>query len=159
MIMKYIKYLLFIFVCTSLTSCLEAGLEDLPTYTDTDITAFTFEYRWMVKEGTSEKLRVQKMDTDVKIDKEKNTVTCDITVPAVGKGIQEFTDEVREKVVLTALTGWCKLSVAAKIAPLGDAPVLGKIGDFSKKDMQYEVTAADGKTKKVWKLIITGFHK
>lgn len=155
--MKYFKYLLLIFACTSFTSCLESGLDNLPVYTDADITAFTFEYRWMVKEGTSDKLRVQKMDTDVKIDKEKNTVTCDITVPT--SGIKEFTDEVRSKVALTNLTGWCKMSVAAKMAPVGDAPVLGKIGDFSKKDMQYEVTAADGKTKKVWKLIITGFHK
>ena len=60
--MKYLKCILLFFVCMSFSSCLESGLEDLPSYEDADIKAFTFEYRWMVKEGDSEKLRVQKMD-------------------------------------------------------------------------------------------------
>lgn len=154
--MKYLKYILLLFACLSFSSCLESGLDDLPSYEEADIKAFTFEYRWMVKEGTSEKLRVQKMSTDVDIDIDNATVTCTITVPNVNGA---FTQEIRDKVSLSNLNAYCTISTAATITPLGDAPVLGKIGDFSKSNMQYEVVAADGKNKKTWKLVITGFNK
>lgn len=154
--MKYLKYILLLFTCISFSSCLESGLDDLPSYEEAEIKAFTFEYRWMVKEGISEKLRVQKMSTDVKIDVANTTVTCDITVPNVNDA---FTKEVRDKVGLSNLNAYCTISTAATIKPVGDAPVLGKIGDFSKGNMQYEVIAADGKTKKTWKLVIAGFNK
>lgn len=154
--MKYLKYILLLFTCISFSSCLESGLDDLPSYEEAEIKAFTFEYRWMVKEGTSEKLRVQKMSTDVKIDVANTTVTCDITVPNVNDA---FTQEVRDKVALSNLNAYCTISTAATIKSVGDAPVLGKIGDFSKGNMQYEVIAADGKTKKIWKLVIAGFNK
>lgn len=154
--MKYLKYVMLFFACLTFSSCLKSGLEDLPSYEDADIKAFTFEYRWMVKEGESEKLRVQKMDVDVNIDDTNTTVTCNITVPEVN-GV--FTSEIRDKVTLSNLNAYCTISTAATITPIGDTPVLGKIGDFSKSDMQYEVVAADGKTKKNWKLIIGGFNK
>lgn len=154
--MKYLKYVMLFFACLTFSSCLKSGLEDLPSYEDADIKAFTFEYRWMVKEGESEKLRVQKMDVDVNIDDTNTTVTCNITVPEVN-GV--FTSEIRDKVTLSNLNAYCTISTAATITPIGDTPVLGKIGDFSKSDMQYEVVAADGKTKKTWKLIIGGFNK
>lgn len=154
--MKYLKYILLLFTCISFSSCLESGLDDLPSYEEAEIKAFTFEYRWMVKEGISEKLRVQKMSTDVKIDVANTTVTCDITVPNVNDA---FTQEVRDKVGLSNLNAYCTISTAATIKAVGDAPVLGKIGDFSKGNMQYEVIAADGKTKKTWKLVIAGFNK
>lgn len=154
--MKYLKYLLLLFTCISFSSCLESGLDDLPSYEEADIKAFTFEYRWMIKEGTSEKLRVQKMSTDVNIDVDNATVTCNITVPNVSGA---FTQEIRDKVTLSNLNAYCTISTAATIKPVGDAPVLGKIGDFSKSNMQYEVIAADGKAKKTWKLVIAGFNK
>lgn len=154
--MKYLKYILLLFACLSFSSCLESGLDDLPSYEEADIKAFTFEYRWMVKEGTSEKLRVQKMSTDVDINIDNATVTCTITVPNVNGA---FTQEIRDKVSLSNLNAYCTISTAATITPLGDAPVLGKIGDFSKSNMQYEVVAADGKNKKTWKLVIAGFNK
>lgn len=96
--MKYLKCILLFFVCMSFSSCLESGLEDLPSYEDADIKAFTFEYRWMVKEGDSEKLRVQKMDADIDINVENTTVTCNITVPAVNG---TFTQEIRNQVTLS----------------------------------------------------------
>lgn len=154
--MKYLKCILLFFVCMSLFSCLESGLEDLPSYEDADIKAFTFEYRWMVKEGDSEKLRVQKMDADIDINVENTTVTCNITVPAVNG---TFTQEIRNQVTLSNLNAYCTISTAATITPIGDTPMLGKIGDFSKSDMQYEVIAADGNTTKTWKLVIDGFNK
>lgn len=154
--MKYLKYMLLLLTCISFSSCLESGLDDLPAYDEADIKAFTFEYRWMIKEGTSEKLRVQKMSTDVNIDVDNATVTCSITVPTVNGA---FTQEVRDKVTLSNLNAYCTISTAATITPVGDTPVLGKIGDFSKSNMQYEVVAADGKHKKTWKLIITEFNR
>lgn len=154
--MKCLKYLLLIFACASFGSCLESGLDELPTYEEADIKAFTFEYRWMVKEGVSEKLRVQKMNTTVDINGDNNTVTCAIVVPDAGGS---FTADIRKQVSLSNLNAYCTISTAATITPVGDSPVLGKIGDFSKSDMQYEVVAADGKTKKTWKLIISSFKK
>ena len=38
----------------SFSSCLEFGLEELETYTDTNITAINFEYRWMVPENPND---------------------------------------------------------------------------------------------------------
>lgn len=154
--MKYLKYILLLLTCMSFSSCLESGLDDLPAYDEADIKAFTFEYRWMIKEGTSEKLRVQKMSTDVNIDVDNTTVTCNITVPTVNGA---FTQEVRDKVTLSNLNAYCTISTAATITPVGDTPVLGKIGDFSKSNMQYEVVAADGKNRKTWKLVIAGFNR
>lgn len=153
--MKSLQYIILFLACLSFTSCLTSGLDELPAYEEADIKAFTFEYRWMVKEGISEKLRVQKMNTEVTIG-EDNTVTCKITVPAAN---DVFTQEERAKVTLSNLNAYCTISTAATITPIGDAPVLGKIGDFSKPDMQYEVVAADGKTRKNWKLIISSFNK
>lgn len=154
--MKYLKCILLFFVCMSFSSCLESGLEDLPSYEDADIKAFTFEYRWMIKEGDSEKLRVQKMDADVDINVENTTVTCNITVPEVNG---TFTQEIRNQVTLSNLNAYCTISTAATITPIGETPLLGKIGDFSKSNMQYEVIAADGNTTKTWKLVIDGFNK
>lgn len=68
------------------------------------------------------------------------------------KGV--FTSEIRDKVTLSNLNAYCTISTAATITPIGDTPVLGKIGDFSKSDMQYEVVAADGKTKKPGNLLL-----
>lgn len=153
--MNYLKYVLLLFTCLSFSSCLTSGLDELPAYEDADIKDFTFEYRWMVKEGSSEKLRVQKLNTEVTLG-ENNTVTCQITVPAAN---DVFTQDIRSQVTLSNLNAYCTISTAATITPIGDTPVLGKIGDFSKSDMQYEVVAADGKTRKVWKLVISNFKK
>ena len=55
-----IKYVLLSFLCICLSSCLTAGLDDdLPVYTEAEVTAFNFEYRWTIQEGISEKLQVK----------------------------------------------------------------------------------------------------
>ena len=154
--MKFLKYLLLLFATVSFSSCLEGGLDDLPVYDEANIKGIKFEYRWMVKEGTGEKLSVKSLNTSYDINEEASTVTCNITVPAAGG---QFTEEVRDKVSLKNLNAFCTISTAATMKPLGSAPVLGKIGDFSQQNMEYEVTAADGKTKKVWKLVIASFNK
>lgn len=146
-----------ILVCVlGLCSCLTSGLDPLPAYEDADITNFKFEHRWSIKEGTSDKLQVKEMTVDLSIDKEKNVVSAKITVPPAGEG---FLQNEREKVSLKSIVGYCSLSTAARIEPIGSAPRLGVPGDFSQSPMTYKVTAADGKTVKEWKLIITEFKK
>lgn len=155
--MKQIKFLLAIISVWMLPSCLSSGLEELPVYTDAEITNFKFEYRWAEKEGKSERLRVKPLNAKVNIDKEKAVITCQITVPAVDA--QGFTEEVRSKVALNNIVGFCTISTAATIHPVGSAPHLGKPGDFSQNTMNYEVIAADNKTRKTWKLNIESFNK
>ncbi len=48
------------------TSCLKAGLDDLETYNQNDITNVRFEYRWWDESG--KRLRVMEMTTEKTID-------------------------------------------------------------------------------------------
>lgn len=139
------------------TSCLTAGLEDLPVYTDADVTNFRFEYRWSEKEGTSDRLRVKPLTVNLTINKEKQEVICNIIVPATDS--QGFTDAIRSQVSLHNIVGFCTISTAATINPIGASPSLGKPADFSQNNMSYEVIAADRTTKKTWKLVIESFNK
>jgi len=150
---KIIVFLGMFFCLVSLTSCLKSGLDEMPTYSDTDISNFNFEYRWYNDDANH--LEVTLMKTAYTIDKENATVTCSITVPT---GKVTLPEEKRTQVSLSNLVGYCDLSAAAIITPIGDSPKLGDIQDFSKTNMQYEVLAADG-SKKVWTLIITAFNK
>lgn len=144
-------------MCICLSSCLTAGLDDdLPVYTEAEVTAFNFEYRWTIQEGISEKLQVKTLTAQTKINQAEGLIECAITVPKVSG---TFTEEVRNQVSLSKLIGYATISTAASIAPVGSAPVLGKVGDFSQSDMVYEVTAADNKNKKQWRLVITSFTK
>lgn len=154
--MKNFKIIIGILVTTLMSSCLTMGLEDLPVYSDADITNFKFEYRWAAKEGTSDVLRVKVLNVDLDVNKDKKEVTCSITVPPADS---QFSADIREKVSLNNLIGYSSISTAATIHPLGNSPALGKPGDFSISDMQYEVVAADRKTKQIWKLIIKSFDK
>lgn len=140
----------------SFTSCMNADLPDLPTYTNADITQFSFEYRFQVPVGNAgPKLQVKTLDTDVTIDGEGSTVYCSITVPdAAGT----FTAEERAKVTLSNIVGIANISSGATIKPIGDSPKLGKRSDFSKKEFQYQVVGANGLTKD-WKLVIRDFKK
>ena len=152
-----IKYVLLSFLCICLSSCLTAGLDDdLPVYTEAEVTAFNFEYRWTIQEGISEKLQVKTLTAQTKINQAEGLIECAITVHKVSG---TFTEEVRNQVSLSKLIGYATISTAASIAPVGSAPVLGKVGDFSQSDMVYEVTAADNKNKKQWRLVITSFTK
>lgn len=136
-----------------LNSCLKAGLDDLPTYSDADITEFKFEYRWF--DNDAYQMRVFQLTSEYTVDKKELTISCKITVPAAqGK----FTDEIRNNVTLNDIVGYCSVSPAASIKPLGNSPKLGVVTDFSSNNFKYQVTAGDG-TVKVWTLIISDFIK
>jgi len=153
--MKQLKYILILLLATSFTSCLKSGLDDLPAYEEAEIEDFYFEYRWLVKNGDYDQMRVQTMNVTATIDTDAATVDCVITVPAESNG---FTTEVRDQVNLSNLVGFADISIAATMTPINGAPILGKVADFSGATFKYEVTAADG-TKKVWTLTISDFIK
>lgn len=70
----FIKYLLMSLLCTCLSSCLTAGLDDdLPVYTEAEVTAFNFEYRWAIQEGISEKMQVKTLTTKTLINNEEGS--------------------------------------------------------------------------------------
>ncbi|MGQ1909448.1 DUF5018-related domain-containing protein [Marinifilum sp. RC60d5] len=150
-----VKYTIILFSMILFTSCLESGLDDLPAYEEANITNFKFEYRWMGKNGDNDQLNVYQMEVANTIDTVANTVDCVITVPAVS---DDFPAEQRDLVELTNLVGYCSISNAATISPVGDAPVLGEIKDYSGSDLKYEVVAANG-TAKIWTLTISEFIK
>ena len=124
------------FMLLTLSSCLEAGLDELESYNDAEIRGFKFEHRWeqTINGGNNTQLGVVSLPTNVKI--EGNTVYCTITVPEAGNP-SFFT------------VGIATISTASTIYPLEGAPALGKWGDFSKVS-KYKVVAADGKTTKEW---------
>lgn len=136
-----------------LGSCLKAGLDDLPSYEDANITDCYFEYRYSTTRtdgGTV--VNVVRMTNKTKtIDSQGNTVTMVITVPAISG---TFTEAERAKVTLTNIAAYCYLSNTAKIEPLDGAPALGTIGNFT-SPVKYKVTAADGKTTKTWTITTT----
>lgn len=150
---KLIKYLPIIGVLF-LTSCLKGNLDELPTYKDAEISRFRFEYRWF--DDVKKQLKVVQLTTQATITVSKDTIKCNITVPPVSASLPAAN---RNDITLSTIVGYCDISTAASIKPLANAPKLGEIEDFSKTNMQYEVTAADGKTKKTWNLVITSFVK
>ena len=160
----HMKTKLFIYISMltftlSLSSCLESGLGELDTYSDANITAINFEYRWAILDNPNdtwadEKLQVKALTTSSTFS--EGTIECAITVP-VASGT--FTEAERAKVSLSNLNAYVTISPGATIKPIGNSPVLGKLGDFSISEISYEVISADNKNKKVWKLVIKGFTK
>ncbi|WP_068471953.1 DUF5018-related domain-containing protein [Saccharicrinis aurantiacus] len=161
--MKTLKYISAALLLILFSSCLKLGLDDIEYFDEADITAFNFEYRWMGDNNGNDRLFVQKLNTAYTIDTIAYTISCDITVPDASDTGDEPTDdfptEIRDMVSIEELVGYADLSAAAKIAPIGSAPNLGSMQNFSGSDMQYKVTAADDKTIKEWTLIITSFTK
>lgn len=145
---------------TLLTSCLKAGLDELPTFTDADITNIYFEYRYQdptdLWDDGSAKVKFVNLTVAPKtIDVAAATVTVGITVPAASGS---FTAAERAKVALTNIICTANISTAAKVEPLEGAPRPGTPGDFS-APRKYQVTAADGITKKTWTITITALNK
>ncbi|MRT91991.1 hypothetical protein EMN46_03415 [Ancylomarina sp. 16SWW S1-10-2] len=144
------------------TSCLKSGLDDLPVYEEANIESFKFEYRWMIDNVGNDQLKVYSMNVSSIIDTVANTVDCIVKVPDAtnvgAKPTNDFPIATRAEVSLSNLVGFCSISTAATMEPVGDAPVLGAIADYSAGPFEYEVTAADGTTK-IWTVTISEFIK
>ncbi|APU11051.1 hypothetical protein Q4599_10910 [Cellulophaga lytica] len=152
---KIITYLPVLLLCIISTSCLKSGLDELPAFSDAEITSFKFEYRWIDDTTENNKLQVIQLNTEALINTEDNSINCIITVPASNA---DFSVSERENVTLSNIVGYTDISTAATIEPVGNAPKLGVIEDFSADTMQYKVIAAD-KSNKIWTLYITEFIK
>ena len=142
-----------------LTSCLTAGLDELPAFEEAEITDVTFEYRykdpnsvWIDGEQTVKWVNLPVQNRV--IDSGAGTVTCTLQVPAADA---TFTDAIRAQVSLSSVVGKFYISTAASIAPVEGAPTLGTPGDFS-SPRKYRVTAADGTTK-TWTVHVTGLNR
>ena len=101
--MNKLKITFIILLAAIFSSCLTSNLDDLPTYSDSDIINVKFEYRWSVKEGTSDKLRVKMLTTDYVVNEESNEVTCKVTVPNADAN---FPDEIRREITLNNIIGY-----------------------------------------------------
>ncbi len=142
---KYI-YILAILVST-LTSCINWGLEELPLYDEVEITSFDLEHRYTTENANGvESVVFTKLNSSVDISSENAIITVTATIPPP---TQIFTQEIRRSISLENIAGYFKLSPASKVEPLDGAPELGVPGDFS-VERKYKVTAADGKTTKIW---------
>jgi hypothetical protein len=160
--MKKIKYILVGLMFCSIaffTSCLKAGLEDLPSFTDAEITNIYFEYRYQDPNDKwtdgSAKVKYVTLTVTKTIDNQANTVTATINVPSAGGS---FTETERAKVALTNIVCTMNISTAASVKPADGAPTLGVPGDFS-SPKKYIVTAADGTTNKTWTVTVTALNK
>ncbi|MGL5318042.1 MAG: DUF5018-related domain-containing protein [Bacteroidales bacterium] len=154
--MNKIKYVIALMVMILTTSCLKMGLDELPAYENAEILSMKFEYRWYNEAvGLGNMVVVPLTVRNLQINSEAATITLDISVPAVSTTLPA---EQREKVELNNIVGYCDISTAAVIKPLEGAPTLGIFGDFSKKDLKYEVKAANG-AKKVWSVTVNSFTK
>jgi hypothetical protein len=136
-----IKYFIMILLAGISSSCLKSNLSDLPAFSNAEITSFNFEYRWIV-DGV---VKIKSLSNSNVINSESATIANTVTIPPADA---DFTTAVRSQVSLSNLVGFCYLSTAARIEPIGGATKLGIPGDFS-GSLKYTVTAADGTTK-IW---------
>lgn len=155
---QYIFSLLFIL--TTMTSCLNSGLDDLPEFEEASITGVQkVEYRFVSDQisPSDNKPIVKFVDfpRTTTVDAEKRVVSIDVTVPAANPS--SFPQAERDKCSTSELAVMISISTAARVFPIGDAPLFGKPGDWSKPN-KYSVQAADG-TKKEWTVQITNFKK
>lgn len=150
-----VNYISILGLCLIFSSCLKSGLDDLPAYSDAEITNMKFEYRWIDDVNGNEQMQVVQMSVENTIDDDAGTIDSKITVPDASA---DFSDDIRQNVELSNLVGYADISLAAVITPLNGAPTFGGVADFSDTPVQYEVVAADG-TSKIWTLTISEFNK
>lgn len=159
--MKKYTFILALFSLVAFSSCLKAGLEDLPEFEDKDISSVPrVEYRF-VGDRTSPASNQKIVETvtlnqtpAAVINKDNGTVKISVTVPAATNIFtQTHRDACSSKNVVVSVG----ISTAARIVPTDGAPQLGVPGDWSKPN-KYIVTAADGSTK-AWTIEIVKFEK
>lgn len=150
--MKRLKCLFAGTLLLVLASCINANLEEIESYSDSNIIDIRFEYRWI---DSNNQLHVKTLNVEKTISDDTHIVECTIKVPDTDNF---FTEEIRNNVSLSNICGYFILSTGASVSPLENAPVMGKISDFSNKNFDYEVTAANG-SKTIWKLTIIKFDK
>ncbi len=148
------KWLMLLLCLPFISSC----LEDLPAYSDAEITKVGFYHRFAGPDKdviTGENITVEKeLSCQYDINSDAATVDVKVAVPAASG---KFTEDERSKVSQNKLWGYFNVSTAAKVTPIEGAPTLGSPGDWS-TPRKYKIMAADG-TEKIWTVTITEFTK
>jgi hypothetical protein len=144
-------------MCTY-TSCLHHDLENLPEFEEAEITGIQrVEYRYKDQNDISvvdgEPI-VKYVTLTNSYNIENNTVSIDVTVPA---DLSTLPEEERERISASNLSVMVAISTAARLTPVGNSPLLGTPGDWSKPN-QYLVTSANG-TSKTWTIRINNLTK
>lgn len=148
------NYLVLALLMAINTSCLKAGLDELETYDQNEITNVRFEYRWW--DEVANRLRVIEMEITKTIDNKSREIVCSIKVP---EATSIFTTAIRDQVSLSTLSINVDASTAVRITPVGNAPAMGTFpADFSAKEFVYSVMAGNG-DKANWTIKIKDFTK
>lgn len=158
--MKKNIYLLIMLMLCLFTSCLTAGLDDLPEFEDANITGVQkVEYRYKSDQlsPTDNQPIVKYIDLprQINVDNKTNTVSISVTVPAANPS--SFPETEREKCSTSNIAVMVSISTAARVFPVGNAPKFGVPGNWTNPN-KYIVQAADG-TKKEWIVQVVSFKK
>mgnify|MGYP001774327918 CR=1 FL=1 len=139
------------------TSCLKSGLDEIENSSLCAVSSVTMEYRWISQNANGyDQLSRQQLTLSNNVPDENNEIHFAVTVPAASSN---FPEDIRNVVELDGLYMVMVISPAAKIAPVGDAPVLGMPGHYEiGTPYQYEVTAANG-DKAIYTVVIEDFIK
>jgi hypothetical protein len=138
---------------------LKYGLDEIENTDLCAIVSITFEHRWIAQNNNGHDV-LCKIALSTNTPDADNKIALTITVPpASGTAYNSFSAVVRENVTIGNLYLYAILSPAAKIEPLGNAPVLGLPASFEPgKVYEYKVTAANGNTT-VYSIVINDFIK
>ena len=154
---KFLRILAAFFLAVISTSCLESNLEDLPEFSDKNITGLNNVYYRYIStefhEGTQDykvkQVRIANGNWEVlKNDDETGEAEAqfDIQFSSSFEQFKGKLDMSKDIVVMV------NLSQGAICEPIEGSTVLGAPGDWSKPN-KYKVTAADGSVK-IWTLKI-----
>lgn len=150
-----IKWVMLLLCLPFIGAC---SKEDLPAYSDAEITKVGFYHRFYGPDKdviTGEPIVVEKeLTCTCNINSENATADVTVTVPAASG---KFTTEERDKVVQGKLWGYLNVSTAARVTPMEGAPKLGTPGDWTSVH-KYKIMAADG-TEKIWTVKVSAFNK
>ncbi len=147
---KYVPLFILTWMVIMCTSCLTGNLEELETYTANEITGIQgVYYRYYSAEtipasGEQAIKQIQLTVSDLQLNAEKGTLDFTVSLPT------GFPNDEKENVSINELVVVLNVSSASLVEPIGDAPILGAPGDWSKPN-QYKIKAANG-DEKVWTL-------
>lgn len=150
-----IKWLVVMLLAPLFTAC---DWQDLPAYSEAEISAVQFEYRWegSRKDPITGEAIVESVQLNVTsdVDSDNAVVNATVKVPAANT---TFTESVRNSVSQSKLWVKATVSTAARVTPMEGTNPMGTPDDWT-KDHKFNVMAADGSSK-VWTIRIVQFSK
>lgn len=150
--MKAIKYILAsLAIVMTCSSCLEANLKELDTFTGNLISSTFVYYRYVDASVTyplSGAHGIKQAALDVTNDINNDAGTCVITATVPSNFPADQLSKLSAKELVVAV----QVSAAAVVAPMDGSPALGTPSDWSSPH-KYVVTAANGDSKE-WTITV-----